>query len=172
MLLYADDMVIFCSDKDPKKIEGIINEEFNYVINWLEYNNLTINLKKRKTEAVLYGTKKKLSNSSEISIMAGTRKVENATVYEYLGVLMDNSLTFKQQSDKLFKKAMSRVRLLPLIRSTVTTHVAESIFKVMIKPILLYCHPLLLGSNTMVNRFQKIQDRSFKIVFGEKSISN
>ena len=104
--------------------EGIINEEFNYVINWLEYNNLswnTINLKKRKTEAVLYGTKKKLSNSSEISIMAGTRKVENATVYEYLGVLMHNSLTFKQQSDKLFKKAVSRVRLLALIRSTVTT---------------------------------------------------
>ena len=83
MLLYADDMVIFYSDKDPKKIEGIINEEFNYVINWLEYNNLTINLKKRKTEAVLYGTKKKLSHSSEISIMAGTRKVENATVYEF-----------------------------------------------------------------------------------------
>ncbi len=42
----------------------------------------------------------------------------------------------------------------------------------MIKPILLYCHPLLLGSNTMVNRFQKIQDRSFKIVLGEKLISN
>ncbi len=123
MLLYADDKVIFYSDKDPKKIEGIINEQFNYVINWLEYNNLTINLKKRKTEAVLYGTKKKLSNSSEISIMAGTRKVENSTVYEYLGVLMDISLTFKQQSDKLFKKAMSRVRLLALIRSTVTTRV-------------------------------------------------
>jgi hypothetical protein len=46
------------------------------------------------------------------------------------------------------------------------------LIKVMIKPILLYCHPLLLGSDTMVNRFQKIQDRSFKIVFGEKSMSN
>jgi hypothetical protein len=33
ILSYADDMVIFYSDKDPKKIEGIINEEFNFVIN-------------------------------------------------------------------------------------------------------------------------------------------
>jgi hypothetical protein len=96
-----------------------------------------------------------------ISIMAGITKVQNATVYEYLGVLMDNSLTLKQQSDKLFTKAISRVRLLALIRPTITTHVAQSIIKVMIKPILLYCHPLLLGSDTMVNRFQKIQDRSF-----------
>ena len=51
MLLYADDMVIFYSDKNPKT-EGIINEEFNYIINWLEHNNLTMNLKKGKTEAV------------------------------------------------------------------------------------------------------------------------
>ena len=65
---------------------------------------------------------------------------------------------------------MSRVRLLALVRSTVTTHVAESIFKMMIKPILFYCHPLLLGSDDMVNWFQKIQDRSFKIVYEKKSI--
>ena len=89
--------------------------------------------------------------------MTGTTTVENSTMYEYLGVVMNNSLKFKQQSEKLFKKAMSRVR------STVTTHVAESIFKVMIKRILLYCHLLLLGSDKMINRFQIIQDRSFKI---------
>jgi hypothetical protein len=34
-----------------------------------------MNLKTGKTEAVLYGTKKKLSNPSEISIMAGTAKL-------------------------------------------------------------------------------------------------
>jgi hypothetical protein len=87
-----------------------------------------MNLKKGKTEAVLYGTKKKLSNISEISIMAGTTKVQNATVYKYLGVLMDNPLTLKQQSDKLFKKAISRVGLLAIIRTTIAIHVVESIF--------------------------------------------
>ena len=39
-----------------------------------------------------------------MSIMAGSTKVENATVYEYLGVKMDNSLSFKQQSDKVYKE--------------------------------------------------------------------
>ena len=41
----------------------------------------------------------------------------------------------------------------------------------MIEPILLYCHPILLGSETLINRFQKVQDRAFKIVFGTKTIN-
>ncbi len=103
--------------------------------------------------------------------MAGSTGVKNATVYEYLGVLMDNSLSFKQQSDKVHKKGVSRVRLLAHIRSTISTHVAESTYMSMIKPILLYCHPLLLRSDTTLNRFQKVQDRASKVVFGNKTIN-
>ncbi|CAB4036403.1 Hypothetical predicted protein [Paramuricea clavata] len=104
--------------------------------------------------------------------MAGTTGVETATVYEYLGVLMDNSLTFKQQFDKVYKKGVSRVKLLAHIRSTISTHVAESIYMSMIRPILLYCmHPLLLGFDTTMNRFQKVHDRAFKVVFGSKTIN-
>ena len=65
MLLYADDMVIFYSDSGAKMLEHVVNEELNRVIHWLQYNNLTINLKKAKTEAILYKTKKKLSKAPE-----------------------------------------------------------------------------------------------------------
>lgn len=98
-------------------------------------------------------------------------RVENATVYEYLGVKMDNSLSFKQQYDKVYKKAASWVKLLARIRPTISTHVAESIYMFMIKPILLYCHSLLLSSGTLMNRFQKIQYRAYKVVSGSKTIN-
>ena len=94
MLLYADDMVIFYSDSGAKMLEHVVNEELNRVIHWLQYNNLAINLKKGKTEAILYKTKTKLSKAPEMSIMAGSTKVENATVYEYLGVKMDKFIIF------------------------------------------------------------------------------
>ena len=90
MLLYADDMVIFYSGSDAKMLEDVLNEELNHVIHWLQYNNLTINLKKEKTEAILYGTKKKLLKAPEMIIMAELTRVENATFYEHLGVKMDN----------------------------------------------------------------------------------
>ena len=60
MLLYADDMVIFYSDSDSKMLEDVVNKKLDHVIRWLQYlyNTLTINLKKGKIEAILYGTKK------------------------------------------------------------------------------------------------------------------
>ena len=63
------------------------------------------------------------------------------------------------------------MKLLAHIMPTISTHVAESIYMSMIKPILLYCHPLLLGSEILINRFQKVQDRAYKVVFGSKTVN-
>ena len=60
ILLYADDTVMFTSDKDSKRIEETLNTEFNKVATWFTNNNLVLNLKKTKTEFVLFGTHQKL----------------------------------------------------------------------------------------------------------------
>ena len=59
MLLYANDMVIFYSDSDAKMLEDVVNEELNRVIHWLQYNNLTINLKEGKAESILICTEQR-----------------------------------------------------------------------------------------------------------------
>ena len=48
VLLYADDIVIFTSDKDSTTIEKILNTEFNNIAKWFTINNLVLNLKKPK----------------------------------------------------------------------------------------------------------------------------
>ena len=48
VLLYADDIVIFTSDKDSKTIDKILNTEFNNIAKWFTINNLFLNLKKKK----------------------------------------------------------------------------------------------------------------------------
>ena len=58
--MYANDTVIFYSNASSKNIEEIINKEVQRVADWLRENILVINLKKRKTEFVLYGTAKRL----------------------------------------------------------------------------------------------------------------
>ena len=68
ILLYADDTVIFTSDKDSKRIEEMLNIEFNNVATWFTNNNLVLNLKKTKTEFVLFGTHQKLAKSGKVSI--------------------------------------------------------------------------------------------------------
>ena len=42
-LLFADDTSIFCSDKDPKQLKKIVNQELSNISNWLKANKLSLN---------------------------------------------------------------------------------------------------------------------------------
>ena len=167
ILLYADDTVIFTSDKDSKRIEGTLNTEFNNVAKWFTSNNLVLNLKKTKTEFVLFGTHQKLAKSEEVSILLNDKEISESDSYEYLGVAMDKSLTMKDHLAKTYKKVLSRTKLLACIRHNISPCVAETIYKVMILPQMLYCSNIMLGmSNTHKSQFKRIRNRVLAIING------
>ena len=85
---------------------------------------------------------------------------------------MDKSLTYVEQKEKMYKEAMGRVKLLSRIRCNVSPLVAQWIYRTMIEPIVLYYNNLFLGDcASSIEKFQKVQDRAFKIVYGN-NISN
>ena len=53
---YADDTVIYFADKDSKSIQSNLTEDMDLISNWLKENELIINMKEGKTEALLFGT--------------------------------------------------------------------------------------------------------------------
>ena len=172
ILLYADDTVVFTSSKKHETIEKDLNSDLSNLTNWFYENNLVVNLKQGKTEFILYGTSKKLSKAQKMDILMCNTPVNEVETYQYLGVKMDKSLTYVEQKEKMYKEAMRRVKLLSRIRCNVSPLVAQSIYRTMIEPIVLYCNNLFLGdSASSIEKFQKVQDRSFKIVYGN-NISN
>ena len=56
MTLYAYVSVLFVAGKTCDVIEEKLNNELEHIANWFVQNNLVGNLKKTKTECVLYGT--------------------------------------------------------------------------------------------------------------------
>ena len=58
---YADGTVIYFADKDSKSIQSHLTEDMDLILNWLKENELIINLKEGKTEALLFGTAKRIS---------------------------------------------------------------------------------------------------------------
>ena len=130
-LLYADDTVIFTSDKDSKRI-GMLNIEFNNVATWFTNNNIALSLKKTKQEFVLFGTHQNLAKSEKVSISLNGKMISVSEMYEYLGVTMDKNLTMKAHLEKTYKKVLSRTKLLARIRHNTSPWVAETIYKVMI----------------------------------------
>ena len=168
ILLYADDTVMFTSDKDSKRIEETLNTEFNKVATWFTNNNLVLNLKKTKTEFVLFGTHQKLAKSEKISILLKEETISESEMYEYLGVTMDKNLTMKVHLEKTYKKVLSRTKLLARIRHNISPWVAETIYKVMILPQMLYCSNIMLGmSNTHKIQFERIRIRVLGLINGQ-----
>ena len=69
--MYADDAVVFYGRKDINEIENCLNDEFDRVASpspsYLDSDELIINLKKGKTESLLFGTAKRLSSVSKVA---------------------------------------------------------------------------------------------------------
>ena len=95
VIKYADDTVIFVSDPDYAVIQNKLNEDMNNISMWLRENDLITNLKKGKTESMLFGTNKRL-NEKKLDVEINNTKIHNTQLYKYLGVKIDPSITLNQ----------------------------------------------------------------------------
>ena len=171
ILLYADDMVIFYSDKKYDVIKKSLFTDLLAIATWLSNNKLIINLKAGKTECLLFGTPRKLANSDKLEIDLNGVKINTVDSYEYLGVKMDKFLTYRDNIARTCKKASSRIKLLSRVRHTLTPHVAETIYKTMIRPILLNYDSTIVGSKSAITKLQSIQERAYNIVYGKSTLN-
>ena len=58
---YADDTAIYVADKDVAVINSKLTKDMDAIAKWLDENALIINLKKGKTEYLLFGTSPRIA---------------------------------------------------------------------------------------------------------------
>ena len=162
--------MLYTSGKRCEEIVQKLNHDLVSIGNWFRENNLIVNLKKTKTECVLFGTHQKTSKAKPMEIKIHGVDVVESSTYEYSGVTMDKNLTLADHMNKVVRKTTSRTNLLGRIRHNINPHTAETIYKVMILPVMLYC------SNAFINivdsrkqRFENVQMRALKIVNGQSN---
>ena len=167
MTLYADDSVLYVVGKICDVIEEKLNNDLEQIANWFVQHNIVVNLKKTKTECVLYGTHQRTSRSKPMKVKINQTKITESDVYKYLEVKMDKNLTFSDHLEKTAKKATSRVKLLSRIQHNISPYTAEIIYKVTILPILLYCNNVFLHmAPSKKALFENIQKRALKVING------
>jgi hypothetical protein len=64
IIKYADDTVLFLAGRDVGEIEEQLTKENAKVAQWLDENDLIINLNKGKTESILLGTNRRIQNKT------------------------------------------------------------------------------------------------------------
>ncbi len=130
VLLYADDTVLYVAGKDVGIIENTLTRELEEVEKYLDENELLINLKKGKTEVMLFGTAKCLSlKGRQLSVKYRGTEINTTKKYIYLGYTLDNTLKLSGCFDTAYRKCCNRLHLLSTLRHHVTADAATKIFR-------------------------------------------
>ena len=110
LLLYADDSAILVSDKCFSNVEQVLIAELQSVSQWLVDNKLSLHL--GKTESIVFGSKQKLRSKSSLNISCNGTEIESTKSVKYLGVTLDQHLSFSSMADSVLKKANARLKFL------------------------------------------------------------
>ena len=113
---------------------------------------------------MLFSTAKKLSDS-KLELFYNNTLINTTNHYMYLGISIDSQVKLNEHFDKTINKATSRLKLLSLIRPSLTPFASLQTFRAMIQSTLLYGSSTYLNLNrTNIERVQSIDRRARKIV--------
>ena len=99
--LFADDTNIYFEADDLNTLTKTINKELSKVKLWLDCNKLALNID--KTSFVLFHSpRKKLPDP--INIKFGRKNISRSNYVKFLGILLDEHLTWKYHITELHKK--------------------------------------------------------------------
>ena len=174
IVMYADDTVIFCADKNTDVIQKRVEEDFSSLSDWLAENELIINCKKGKTEVMMFGTSQRLNktDNSTLQLYHNSTPIAATQTYKYLGLTLTSSLNMSQHLAAAIKKASSRVHLLRKMRSFMDAKTTKLIYQAMIVPILTYGSLSLYGSTPphIKSKIEKVEDRAQLIIGNSETI--
>ena len=110
---------------------------------WCENHFLDLNV--GKTKEMVVDMKR---NKSDVSAcMIKGQEVERVTVYKYLGTLIDEKLTFDENSNVIYKKCRQRMHVLYTLRSLhVNNMILERCYQAFIQSILAFSVICWFGS--------------------------
>ena len=147
ILLYADDTVLYKKISDSHRFLDMhdFQQDVNRLILWCQKNRLSINVK--KTKLFFYPYAQNVENNINNEICISRTPVDYVNTYLYLGVDIDNMLSFKQFYSNSFKKITYKLSLLRRIRYMITTKGALDIVKTMLCSIIDYGNIFLSSCN-------------------------
>ena len=167
IIKYADDTVLFFSGKSLQNIEQNLSEDIDRLADWFEENELILNLKKGKSEVMLFGTPQRISKLKKetLNINYRSRAINVTTEYKYLGVHIDSTLNLNTHFDKVYKKASGKLKLLEKLRYQLDTKSAQAIYNLMIVPTITYCSTLQANlTSTRKKCLQSFVNRASKTI--------
>ena len=159
--LYADDTVLFTSNPDFGKATSDLQEDINSLSDWCNNNGIMANTD--KTKVMVFGNPTVLKKVSQPKIMLNGVPLQVVSEYKYLGVTLDNYLTFNLHVNRIIGSVTAKLKQFQRMRSFLNAKAALMVYKNMLLPMLEY-GDVFLSATTCLNRkrLQIIQNKGLR----------
>ena len=162
-ILYADDTNIFHSCEIIDELCDVVNRELQVVIQWFKTNRLSVNLK--KTNFVIFSSQAKLRKLRICEIFLDEIKIPRTDTAKFVGVVIDENLTWKNHINYIKNKIAKNVGILKRLKYRLPGKLLNTLYNTLILPYLNYCN--IIWANNKSSRLQplfKLQKRSMRII--------
>ena len=133
---FVDDTKLLCLSNSIKKLNKLVNADLKHLVNWLNANQISLNVK--KTEMVIFKSKQKKFEADLKIKLCGKRLYPTESV-KYLGVKIDANLSWQHHVNDLSIKLNRANALLFKMRKYVSLKILRSIYFAIFDYYLSYC---------------------------------
>ena len=161
MALYADDTVLYTSNKNVDVSVHKLQEDINSLSHWCSRNGIMANTE--KTKVMVFGSNNSLAKVPPFEVKFGSVPLQSVTSYTYLGISLDCSLTYNLYVSKIISSVTSKLKQFRRMRGFLNTRAALMVYKGMLLPILEYGDIFLLGASVLNRkRLQILQNKCLR----------
>ena len=162
--LYADDTVLFISDKSLHNIKSYMNSDLEKLNNWLKLNHLTLSISKSKF--MIIGSSQRLNKIDSISFKVDNIDLDEVSSFKYLGIVINNRLNWQDHVDQMFSKINKKLGLLKRIRYCLPLDARLMFFNSYVLPLFDYADIVWgdRGNSTLMLQLQSLHNKAAKII--------
>ena len=160
--LFADDTCLLCSEPSLKSIEKHLNIDLRRLFKWLCANKISLNVS--KTIVLLFRDPHRIVDHN-ISLFLNGKALEVSQSVKYLGIHIDNDLSWKTHVNVLSTKLRKANGIISKLRHFVPQSVLLSVYYSLFESHLRYaCQIWAQNTNLNTSRIFKLQKQSCRLL--------
>ena len=159
LLSYADDTTVYASGTNLADIETVMNTELTKLDDWFRSNKLALNVSKSKYS--IFSPSKMTHSNISINICNSVLEREHST--KFLGLNIDEQLTWKSHINKLKAKLSSSIYIINRIKNHLPHKALKDIYYTLIHSHLIYGNTAW-GASSQIEHLFKIQKKAIRLI--------
>ena len=168
--MYADDSVMYFTNLCASEIARAVQDDLNRVVQWMESCWLIVN--QSKTKSMLFGSWQNLAKSPNFCIQLYGKTLKRVVKFSYLGVGLDENLSWKDHVEYVSSKVSRRLGLLSRVWSCLTLEASKQVYTSLLHPLFDYADVAWEGiSEGCCKELHRLENRAARIII-RKNTSN